>query len=80
MRKIYCCLTWAVLTVALTACGNNQQSAEPAKGHKAAVEIPAVKEAAPPAGQGAPAEQAAPAVQETTPPADQAPPAAAPHK
>ena len=41
MRKIYCCLTWVALTVALTACGNNQQGSEPAKENKTAVEAPA---------------------------------------
>jgi len=61
MKKIYCCLTWVALTVALTACGNNQQSSEPAKEKKAAVEAPAGQtapagqEAAAPAGQEAPA-------------------------
>lgn len=67
MKKIYCCLTWAAMAVALTACGNNQQSAEPAKEGKATVEAPAEQ----PAAQDA----ASPAAQETVPPADQAPPA-----
>ncbi len=68
MKKIYCCLTWVALTVALAACGNNQQSSEPATEKKAtAVEAPAGqpspagdKESAAPAA--APEAPAAPAV------------------
>ena len=52
MKKIYCCLTWVALTVALAACGNNQQSSEPAKEKKAAVEAPA-GQTAPAGGQSA---------------------------
>lgn len=41
MKKIYCCLTWVALTVALAACGNNQQSSEPATEKKAATTMEA---------------------------------------
>jgi molybdopterin-binding protein len=41
MRKIYFCLTWVAMTLALTACSNNQKSPGPAKEKKAAVEAPA---------------------------------------
>jgi hypothetical protein len=67
MKKIYCCLTWVALTVALAACGNNQQSSEPAKEKKAAVEAPAGQPAAPAVTEeksatAAPEAPAAPAV------------------
>ena len=84
MRKIYCCLAWAVLAVGLTACGNNQQTTEPVQENKAAIEAPADQEATPPPVQeatpeAAPSEHVAPADQEATPeaapPAEQAAPA-----
>lgn len=56
MKKIYRCLTLVALTVALTACGNNQQASEPAQEKKAAVEAPAGQTA--PAGMEAPASPA----------------------
>lgn len=58
MKKIYSCLTCFALTLALTACGNNQQSSDQEKGKTATMEAPA--------GQTAPAapvmDAAAPAV------------------
>lgn len=73
MKKIYDSLSWWAIIVALTltACGNNQQPAEPAKENKVAVEAPvgqaeqgpasADQESIPPADQPPPAEQGAPA-------------------
>ena len=72
MKKIYCCLTWVALTVALAACGNNQQSSAPAKEKKATVEAPAAKTAAPATKDAAAGKEAAPAGKEASAP----PPAA----
>ena len=84
MGWIYCSLTWVLLTVALVACGNNQQAQESAKEKKASHEAPMVREAIPAADQG---DQPPPPVQEAEPPADQplpveqqTAPAAAAHK
>lgn len=70
MKKIYCCLTWAALTLALAACSNSQKPAEPATETKTTMEAPApaAQEAAPPAE--ATTEQAAPAAEEAAPPAE----------
>lgn len=65
MKKIYSCLTWVVLSVALTACGNNQQSAEPTKETKATMEAPAVETKT--------ADKAATAAEQTAPAATEAP-------
>ncbi len=52
MKKIYRCLTLLALTLALTACGNNQQGSEPAKEKVSGAESANVS-VAPPAGQEA---------------------------
>jgi len=54
MKKIYSCLTCLALTLALTACGNNQQSSEPGKAKEKTASVTA------PADKAAP-EAAAPA-------------------
>lgn len=58
MKKIYSCLTCFALTLALTACGNNQQASEKGKEKAATVEAPAAQ-TAPAVPEAAPA---APAV------------------